>query len=85
MRPAVVTVAALGTVALLVTVASTGWRWAVAAWFGASALTFAVCTVLAGRAAEQRQWTELELIETTESQPSTVIERREGVQDVGRR
>jgi hypothetical protein len=83
-RRAAVTAVALATVTLLGAIASAGWGWAVAAWFGASAVTFAVCTVRAGWAARDGERNERELIEDRDSQRSLGVQRRIGVQDTGR-
>jgi uncharacterized membrane protein len=40
-----------------------GWAWTVAAWFGASATTFAVATAMAGRAASAGERRERKLVE----------------------
>jgi hypothetical protein len=84
-RRGFVVAAALAAVSLLGAIGSAGWGWAVAAWFGASTATFAVCTVRAGGAARDGERSERRPVEDADSQPSSGIERRAGVPEVGPR
>ncbi len=77
-------VIALATVAVLAAIVWTrGWAWTVAAWFGASAATFAVLTARAGRAAHSGERSERRLLERDGApEPSEIdagaAERRRG-------
>lgn len=83
-RRTLVVVIALAIVTVLGAVVWTrGWAWTVAAWFGASAATFAVLTARAGRAAHTGERSERRLLERdSSSEPSEVdagaAERRRG-------
>ena len=82
-RRAIVAAAALAAVTLLGVIGSAGWVWAVGAWLGASAATFAICTVQAGRAAQDGEGRERELIGDANLQRSSGVGT--GVREVGRR
>jgi fatty acid desaturase len=85
-RRAVAIAAALAIAILVVMTASAGWGWAVAAWFGTSAVTFTVCTALAGRAAQVGELTEREFLGDRHTQRSSGVERHPRVRDdIGRR